>query len=212
MLQLGAILGSWCATTNKSCVFSVCLFPFSWGAREKEVEERNCLAGCGLALEGCQHWNNFVMEEAVRKFQECHLQAQLWKRRGDLQGELVPANPGSTRRPRDQCFSQFPPQTFIFRGLWVCSKNPLRVYTWFTPGLCLPKFILTAFLWGSSSGSSSWAEPDAQPLPTPPFTTSITAGVNEGQVAHNCEQGLPAQLMEFFQVISARRCGTARVS
>lgn len=61
--------------------------------------------------------------------------------------------------------SRFPLQTFIFRGLWVCSKNPLRVYTWFTPGLCLPKFILTTFLCGSSSCCWSGAEPDVRCFP-----------------------------------------------
>lgn len=40
---------------------------------KKEVEERNCIAGCGLRLEGCQHWNNFAIEEAAVKFQDFHL-------------------------------------------------------------------------------------------------------------------------------------------
>lgn len=74
--------------------------------------------------------------------------------------ESLSANHGSTQFSHDRCLSRFPLQTFIFRGLWVCSKNPLRVYTWFTPGLCLPKFILTTFLCGSSSGSLSWIKPD----------------------------------------------------
>lgn len=164
MLQLGAILGSWCATTNKKLCLLRKAFP---EGGKKRGEERNCLAGWGLGLEGCQKWNNSVMEEAVRKFQGCHLQAQLWGGGWDLQGR---ADPASAWHPRDRCLSPSPPQTFIFRGLWVRSKNPLRVYTWFTPGLCLPKFILRVFLCGSSSGSSSWAERDARPLLLPPVS------------------------------------------
>lgn len=90
--------------------------------------------------------------------------------------------------------SRFPLQTFIFRGLWVCSKNPLRVYTWFTPGLCLPKFILTAFLCGSSSWGWSWTEPDVRWFPMLLLPSGWFCG-RWDEVGHNYKHWLPTQLM-----------------
>lgn len=130
--------------------------------------------------------------------------------------ESVPAKRGSTRCSHDRCLSRFLPQTFIFRGLWVCSKNPLRVYTWFTPGLCLPKFILTTFLCSSSSGGSGWIKLEAHWFPVLPrsFTTRRIFLVDKIRWVIIMTNRLPSQSIYLFilSVVLARCCWKARVS